>query len=56
MAPIPLENLVERPSAKTAVGVVENDVTFHQFRDYVGDRNRRRGGRVNPETELTRAS
>jgi hypothetical protein len=36
MAPIPLENLVERPSAKTAVGVVENDVTFHQFRDYSG--------------------
>ena len=28
-APIPLENLVERPSAKAAVRVVENDVTFH---------------------------
>jgi hypothetical protein len=31
-APIPSEDLVERPSAKAAVRVVENDVTFHHSR------------------------
>jgi len=31
-APIPSEDLVERPSAKAAIGIVENDVTFHHSR------------------------
>jgi hypothetical protein len=31
-APIPSEDLVERPSAKAAVRIVENDVTFHHSR------------------------
>ena len=31
-APIPSEDLVERPSAKAAVRIVENDVTFHSAR------------------------
>ena len=37
-APIPLENLVERPSAKAAVRVVENDVTFHHLETTSGIR------------------
>ena len=31
-APIPSEDLVERPSAKAAVRIVENDVTLHHSR------------------------
>jgi hypothetical protein len=37
-APIPLEDLVERPSAKAAIGVVENDVTFHHSKTTSGIR------------------
>jgi hypothetical protein len=38
-APIPSENLVERPSAKTAVLVIENDVTFHHSETTSGKGN-----------------
>jgi hypothetical protein len=33
-----LEDLVERPSAKAAIGVVENDVTFHHSKTTSGIR------------------
>jgi len=51
-----LENLVERPSAKAAVRVVENDVTFHHSETTSGIGIDDGEDELNPEAELTRAS